>query len=291
MRLHSLLSAMVLLCAVACAPAKFRAVTSTGAESTVDSGDATRDGNVEPVVDDAVIPEDKGDPVDDPKDPPKDPPKDKDPNTDPCKDATKVVSASKEINFPETKDSCVFGQGDNLPAKAGFWQGKVVQTQSLDIPADQKLCEIAISSLTPKIQYSDAIVFNMDSHIMSTSEKWITQNNILTADAGGFIWDFAKVRGKQGGNFTNMFERYCYGAMAACDMPPKNQLNTFNVVIPASDLNAQMLPKLQGKAKINFDFITGCDGSVAAFNQPAKPQCFHTAVKFKIDYKTAQITP
>lgn len=180
---------------------------------------------------------------------------------------------------------CEFEQNDNLAMKDSFMQARYEQEQTLALPANAVICDVALAADLQSFSYDDIFFFSFNGQILATNNKTQLYNRInpesqvITSNGTNidlFTYDWLKLRGA---SFANVADDYCFGeseGLASCSWPITEQSG--NIVL---EFDQELMIQLGLLAPANsqiFKFVITGD------NDPTI-DCYHEKLELKVDVK------
>ena len=148
---------------------------------------------------------------------------------DQCATVASREVIKQSVLFPAAKE-CLFGQNGNLPARDQFFQGRVEQEQTINVPANYVVCDMNINSKTQDLHYDDFFVLAIEDQILVSTNDRFTPNLVNGANQV-FKWSFETYKGAPWGENT----KYCFGSASVCDIPSHDREGPLSINIPKQD--------------------------------------------------------
>lgn len=146
-----------------------------------------------------------------------------------CMNSTQLI-AEAVISFQDPSNlSCNFGQGDNLPARDGYFQGHIDQMQALSLPAGSTLCAMEFQFQNVQMRYDDHFLLTFDNVVIAGTFDFSSElSNLLNLNL--YSWD--KIRGTPWHTRTNLEGTFCEGSKlgeSSCSWPRTDTFGPINM--------------------------------------------------------------
>jgi hypothetical protein len=173
-----------------------------------------------------------------------------------------------EVAFPAQTASCPWSEDDNLDPADGLLTARVEQTESLSLPSDAVICDMALdfSGLVPgEVQvmvYDDHFFFTFNDTILASSSAYIVDE---MDDADGLrTWDWADAAGFDYHAVGSDHPSYCLGedeGLSECDIPSTETPGEISMGFDDA-LVAQLSLAAIAESRFEFAFVTTGDDDI-----------------------------
>ena len=184
------------------------------------------------------------------------------------------------VSFPAPSPGCDWGVDGNLEAENGFFQARLEQVDSLELPADAVICDVIFDfeginggEGTPMV-YDDNFLFAFNNIVLAGSYAPIV--DLLPHDELYATYDWAAIAGTEL-IFDDNIPTYCLGedvGLAECQIPPPETNGIMSLSFDSSIAN-QLAFVAMTQERFDFSFITMGDND--------ETDCSHEDFEFEVE--------
>jgi hypothetical protein len=185
-----------------------------------------------------------------------------------------------EVNFPKPNQTCAWNQNGNLPPRNDYFQARIEQRVTLDLPAEATICDMAFDFPTQKYLYDDHFLMTLNGKVLASSYNFADElsatNGLLNyawSPIAGIFWDqrnkegifCAKVTGTDGNAYSG-----------SCSWPDTDIAGQISMSFPAQVFYATMANDLQ-RTHHEISFVSIGDNDDL--------DCEHSDINFNVTVK------
>jgi hypothetical protein len=184
------------------------------------------------------------------------------------------------VSFPAPSGGCDWGVDGNLEAENGYFQARLEQTDSLELPEDAVICDVVFDfeginggQGTPMV-YDDNFLFTFNDIVLAGSYAPIV--DMLPHDELYATYDWSVIAGTEL-VFDDSIPTYCLGedaGLAECQIPPPETDGIMSMSFDATIAN-QLAFVAMTQERYDFTFITMGDNDDS--------DCSHETFEFEVE--------
>ncbi len=198
-------------------------------------------------------------------------------NCDNAKDSGKLVHKQLQIIFDNQGKTCDWGNNGNLPLHNGYVRARTENIQTLDLPADAKVCQVKMTHKENlQFIYDDNILVTLNNVLMAATtdfEKHLVANN------GLYKYDWSRLLDKPGqlsASDSAPSLQYCFGkskGLSDCLFPPTETKGSIRLNFNERAIQEALAATTQNKIQIGVITMGDNDST----------DCIHTPMTMLID--------
>lgn len=151
-----------------------------------------------------------------------------------CMNSTPQVEEITVSYINPQNFSCQFGQGDNLAAKEGYFQGHIDQVSNFSLPAGSTLCGMSFEFPTQAMRYDDHVLLTFDDILISGTYDF---SSLLDKKLGMNVYSWPKIRGSVWKSGTSLETNFCEGqkdGKSSCSWPKTDTVGSIKMSFDGS---------------------------------------------------------
>lgn len=186
------------------------------------------------------------------------------------------LSSVKNVRFPNPNVTCAWNQNGNLGPRDLYFQGRIEQSVTLDLPAGAKICNMAFSFPRQSFRYDDHFLFTFNDLVLASSYDF---RSYLESSEGLLKYDWSRIVGIPW--LTNKEGTFCASARdgqgvlrsGTCSWPSTDVAGNIQMSFPQDVFYATMNYNLT-RAHHEFKFVSIGDNDTL--------DCEHSDIRFDL---------
>lgn len=194
-----------------------------------------------------------------------------------CMNSNSVVEEITVSYINPQNFSCQFGQGDNLVAKNGYFQGHIDQASNFSLPTGSTVCGMSFEFPTQAMRYDDHVLLTFDDIVISGTYDF---SSLLDKKLGMNVYSWPKIRGSVWNSGSSLETNFCEGqkdGKSSCSWPKTDTVGSIKMSFDESVFQKIMALDTARKDH-SFHLITFGD------NDPEDCEISPISFKVKVSY-------